>query len=109
MSRPLACLVLPLALITLGGNAALAQKRTIPVERDLERYRRLEDRLDWFGTGSIGPYYAPYYGNRYATPGTGVAAPDIPGFDGPPGGILRDSVGNSGPLPPGSPANVGNE
>lgn len=105
MSRPL--VPLSLALIALGSGAALAQTRTIPVERDLQRFQRLEDRLDRNGTGSFGPYGG--YGNRYYAPGNAVAAPDVPGFGGPPGGFLRDSVGNSGPLPPGSPANVGNE
>lgn len=110
MSRSL--VPLGLMLIALGSGAALAQsRRPIPVERDLERYQRLEDRLERNGTGSLGYYDDGYsgYPRRLALPGSGVAAPHVPGFDGPPGGYLRDSVGNSGPLPPGSPVNVGNE
>jgi hypothetical protein len=115
MIRPLA--PLSLALVALAGGPALAQSarqapRPVPVERDLERYQRLEDRIEREGTGSLGPYgYGPGYGyaRSYPLPGSGVAAPHVPGFDGPPGGILRDSVGNSGPLPPGSPVNAGNE
>jgi hypothetical protein len=104
-----------LILATLAAGDALAQSgRGIPVERDLDRYQRLEDRLERNGTGSLGPYpgYGYAYGvtrNRRYAPGAGVAAPQVPGFDGPPGGFLRDSVGNSGPLPPGSPVNAGNE
>lgn len=107
MSRSLA--LSTLALLVFAGGVALAQgRRTVPVERDLDCYQRLEDRLEMSGTGSLGRSYGP--GARYYAPGgTGVAAPRVPGFDGPPGGILRDSVGNSGPLPPGSPVNVGNE
>jgi hypothetical protein len=112
MSRPL--LPLALALVAFGSGAALAQNgRKVPIERDLDRYQRLEDRLERNGTGSIGGYYDGYgyygYGRRSALPGAGVAAPHVPGFDGPPGGYLRDSVSNSGPLPPGSPVNAGNE
>ena len=110
MSR--AQLPLALALIVLGSCGALAQgTRRVPVERDFDRYQRLEDRLERNGTGSVGGYDDGYYGygRRSALPGSGVAAPRVPGFDGPPGGILRDSVGNSGPLPPGSPVNAGNE
>lgn len=107
MSRPL--VPLALALLALGAGTALAQgRRPVPIEHDLDRYQRLEDRLERNGTGSLGGAYGYGYG-RYYAPGAGVAAPYVPGFDGPPGGYLRDSVGNSGPLPPGSPVNVGNE
>lgn len=112
MSRPATAPSLTLSLIlaaggALGaGEAAAQSSRTIPVEHDLRRFERLEDRIESRGTGSLGPYSAPYSGPY--VPGTGAAAPDVPGFDGPPG-ILRDSVGNSGPLPPGSPVNSGNE
>jgi hypothetical protein len=112
MPRPLVCLSLALAAFAGAAQAQGTSRaaRGIPVERDLERFQRLEDRLDRGGTGSVGAY-APYYGydSPYYVPGGRVAAPHVPGFGGPPGGVLRDSVGNSGPLPPGSPVNVGNE
>lgn len=115
MSRPHAPCVLALLVLT-AGTAAAQNGRKVPIERDLDRYQRLEDRLERNGTGSVVPYdgygYGYAYGvsgNRRYAPGAGVAAPNVPGFDGPPGGVLRDSVGNSGPLPPGSPVNAGNE
>ena len=107
MSRSLAASSLILFALA-AGDAAAQGGRGVPIERDLDRYQRLEDRLERNGTGSFGPYYGGYANRRYA-PGAGVAAPNVPGFDGPPGGFLRDSVGNSGPLPPGSPVNAGNE
>lgn len=64
----------------------------IPVERDLRDLERSDRAL---GIGQ-GPGFDPN-----VTPHNPSG---VPGFSGPPG-IIGDTVGNSGPLPPGGPGN----
>ena len=69
----------------------------VPIEHDLRRWDRVEERTET--TGAVGAYQ-PYITYRRNGP-SGVA-----GFDGPPG-IVGDSVGSYGPLPPGAAGNEG--
>ena len=83
-----------------ASTAAMAQRvdqhfGKIPIERDLRRWDRVEERTET--TGSV-QRYQPYVTYRRNGP-SGVA-----GFDGPPG-IVGDSVGSYGSLPPGAPGN----
>ncbi|ACL57229.1 hypothetical protein [Methylobacterium nodulans] len=73
---------------------ALAQGSTeVPIQRDLQRERRLERRLGRDRPPAVDPNVTP-------------DNPDgVVGFDGPPG-IFGNDVEDSGPLPPGSPADI---
>jgi hypothetical protein len=77
-----------------AGSALLAQGADdVPVQRDLRRERRLERRLQ----DSQPPAFDPN-----VTPDN----PDgVVGFDGPPG-LIDDDVEESGPMAPGSPADI---
>ncbi|AWN43661.1 hypothetical protein [Methylobacterium durans] len=78
--------------LVLAEQAAAQGARDVPIARDLERERRLERRLDLNRPPPTDPNVSP-------------DNPDgVVGFDGPPG-IPEDDI-ESGPLPPGSPADA---
>lgn len=84
-----------LVFAAVAASAAVAQEGgKIPVTRDLERLRAIDRRL---GIDDDGPGVDR---NVERINPTGV-----PGFAPPPGSTYGDSVGNSGPLPPGAPGN----
>lgn len=75
------------------ATGALAQaSRKIPIEHDLRRWDATEQRID------------ALRGPRYDLSGPPVDPGGVPGFNGPPG-IVGESVGSYGPLPPGAAGN----
>ncbi|KAB1074100.1 hypothetical protein F6X51_09715 [Methylobacterium planeticum] len=83
-----------LSVLAIGcATAAMAQSaQDVPIERDLRREQRIERRLDRNSPPPVDPNVSP-------------DNPDgVVGFDGPPG-IPEDNI-DSGPLPPGSPADA---
>ncbi|KMO36039.1 hypothetical protein VQ03_21250 [Methylobacterium tarhaniae] len=77
------------------GTGALAQGLgEVPVQRDLRRERRLERRLQQDRPPAVDPNVSP-------------DNPDgVVGFDGPPGLFDDNDVEDSGPMAPGSPADI---
>ncbi|SFU72633.1 hypothetical protein SAMN02799631_01993 [Methylobacterium sp. 174MFSha1.1] len=84
------------AVCTDAGAPLLAQgAEEVPIQRDLRRERRLERRLQQDGQSP------PF--ESYVTPDN----PDgVVGFDGPPGLFDDNDVEESGPMAPGSPADI---
>lgn len=65
----------------------------VPIQRDLRREQRLDRRLQDRGPPAVDPNVSP-------------DNPDgVVGFDGPPG-LFDDDVEESGPMAPGSPADI---
>ncbi|WP_407521958.1 hypothetical protein [Methylobacterium oryzisoli] len=84
---------LPLIVLGAGAEAWAQAPNEVPIQRDLQRERRLERRLR---------SEQPPIRNPNITPDN----PDgVVGWDGPPG-IFDDDIEDSGPLPPGSPAEI---
>lgn len=92
MNRMISTAVLVAATVAAAGAFAQGAGK-IPVEQDLRRLDRIEQRIEE-RTGL--PVADPY--SRPVDPG------GVPGFNGPPG-IIGDSVNSYGPLPQGAAGN----
>jgi hypothetical protein len=81
-------------LMITAGSASLAQaQQNIPIQRDLQRMDRLDQRLGRDDT------------DQQIDPNVTPDNPDgVVGFDGPPFNYGDPGVIGDGPLPPGSPA-----
>jgi hypothetical protein len=87
-----AALLLSIMAVGCATEAAAQASRDVPIERDLRREQRIERRLDRNDPPAVDPNVSP-------------DNPDgVVGFDCPPG-IPEDNI-DSGPLPPGSPADA---
>ena len=96
---------LVLGVVGLGSiTAAHAEgSRRIPIEHDLHRVDRIDDRLARNGFLPVGRRDER---PRYTAPGYLARDPSgVVGFSGSPG-PYGDSVNGFGPIPPGSPANL---
>jgi hypothetical protein len=92
MNSANAALLLSVMAIGFATEAVAQASQDIPIQRDLRREQRLERRLDRNRPPPVDPNVSP-------------DNPDgVVGFDGPPG-IPVDNI-DSGPLPPGSPADA---
>lgn len=90
-------LTLAALVLAAAGPVAVAQaQQDIPIQRDLKRMDRIDRRLGRDDTG------------RRIDPNVSPDNPDgIVGFDGPPSNYGDSGViGDDGPLPPGSPADI---
>ncbi|GJD49689.1 hypothetical protein OPKNFCMD_2422 [Methylobacterium crusticola] len=76
-----------------AADAYAQGSNEVPIQRDLQRERRLERRLGRDRPPPVDPNVSP-------------DNPDgVVGFDGPPG-IFDDDIEDSGPMAPGSPADI---
>ncbi|MFD0938969.1 hypothetical protein [Methylobacterium trifolii] len=87
-------LILAALMALAAGSEAVAQAaQDVPIQRDLRRMDRIDERLGRNRPPRVDPNVSP-------------DNPDgVVGFDGPPDDF-EDSIEDRGPLPPGSPADI---
>lgn len=92
MRRIIATVMMAGLAVNMASGAMAQASHKIPIEHDLRRWDATERRID----------------ARRAPPfdlsGPPVDPGNVPGFNGPPG-IVGESVGSYGPLPPGAAGN----